>query len=109
MHANTMTRHYGALTAEERFRLIAAAGAHGDRAEQDRLVNAGERITCSTPGHTPYAQAFTELDWVIFVELLEAAADYLEGFNEAVHENESEEGALRRRDRGWRDRSRHGV
>ena len=41
MNASTVTKHYGLLTPEERFRLILAAGGRGDEAEQDRLVSTG--------------------------------------------------------------------
>jgi hypothetical protein len=99
MNASAVARHYGSLTAEERFRLILAAGARGDEAEQDRLVNTGERITLSMPEHSPYAHAFDELAMLIFIELLEEAARYLEDFHHADNcdlfdddEAEAEEG-----------------
>jgi hypothetical protein len=45
MNAKTLAKHYASLTAEERFRLIGAAGARGEKAEQDRLAAAaGRRI-----------------------------------------------------------------
>ena len=47
MKANALARHYGNLTAEERFRLILAAGARGDKAEEDRLVQ-------RWPAHYPF-------------------------------------------------------
>ena len=78
MKANALARHYGKLTAEERFRLILAARARGDEAEGDRLVSAGQRITLSMPDHAPYADAFEELALLVFIELQEEAARYLE-------------------------------
>jgi len=80
MNAKAVARHYGSLTPEERYRLIVAAGARGDQAEQDRLANAGQRITLSMPDHSPYAHAFDELALLIFIELLEGAASYFEAF-----------------------------
>jgi hypothetical protein len=81
MNANAVAKlHYGSLTPEERFRLILAAGARGDEAEQSRLVNAGGRITLSMQDHAPYAHAFDELALLVFIELLDAAAFYLDAF-----------------------------
>jgi hypothetical protein len=78
-----LARHYDTLTPQERFRLILAAGSRGDKAERDRLVNSGERITLSMPDHAPYAHAFEELAYLVFIELLEEAARYLEAFAHA--------------------------
>jgi hypothetical protein len=80
MHTKTLARHYDRLSAEERFRLILAAGARGDKIEQQRLVSSGQRITLSVQDHAPYAQAFDELSRLIFIELLEEAAHYCELF-----------------------------
>jgi hypothetical protein len=79
----SLARHYGNLTPEERFRLILAAGSRGDKAEQDRLVKSGGRIALSIQDHAPYAYAFDELAFLIFIELLEEAARYLEAFTHA--------------------------
>jgi hypothetical protein len=78
-----LVRHYDNLTPEERFRLILAAGARGDEAEQDRLRSASERITLSMQDHAPYAHAFEELAFLVFIELLEEAAQYFEAFARA--------------------------
>ena len=56
MNANAVARHYGKLTPEERFALILAAGGR-EEAKQDRLINAGGRITLSMPDHAPSARA----------------------------------------------------
>jgi hypothetical protein len=80
MNGNTIARHYDKLTPEARFRLILAAGARGDEAEQQRLARAGERITLSMQDHVPYAHAFNEIAQIIFIELLEEAALYLDAF-----------------------------
>lgn len=88
MNANAGAKHYRNLTPEERFRLIVAARGRGDAAERDRLINSGRRITVSTQDHAPYARAFDELAFLIFIELLEEAARYLEAFAHAddVHD-----------------------
>jgi hypothetical protein len=78
-----LARHYDHLTPEERFRLILAAGCRGDEAERDRLVNSGGRIALSMQDHAPYAHACDELAFLIFIELLEEAARYLEAFAHA--------------------------
>jgi hypothetical protein len=80
MNANAVCKLYGSLTPEERFRLIMAASGRGDEAERNRLKNAGERILLSIQDHAPYAQAFDELAFLIFIELLAEAASYQEGF-----------------------------
>jgi hypothetical protein len=83
MNAKAIARHYGSLTPEERFRLILAAGARRDEAERDRLANASGRITFSVRDFQPYAQAFDELNLLIFIELSDEAAGYFEAFRQA--------------------------
>jgi hypothetical protein len=81
MTANAVARHYAELTPEERFRLILAAGARGDEAEQERLKAAGERITLSMPDHSPYGHAFDELATLVFLELVEEASKHDDAFH----------------------------
>jgi hypothetical protein len=81
MKANAVARNYGCLTPEERFRLILAANGRGDEAEQERLVNAGRRITLSMFDHAPFVHAFDEIALLVFVELLAEASSYLELFH----------------------------
>jgi hypothetical protein len=78
MNLNAIIKHYPSLTPEERFSLIIAAGARGDHAEQERLSSAGRRLSLSVRDHAPFALAFNELDYLVYAELLAAAADYLE-------------------------------
>jgi hypothetical protein len=85
MKGNALAKNYKSLTAEERFRLILAAGARGDEAERDRLISTGQRIVLSTQEHAPFARAFDELSLLIFIELQEEAARYLEAFARANH------------------------
>jgi hypothetical protein len=81
MNANAVARHYDRLTPEERFRLILAASGRGDEAEKDRLRRAGGQLTLTFPGHFPFAKAFSDLAWRIYVELLEDAARYLDALD----------------------------
>ena len=53
MNTKALAKHYSQLTPEELFRLIMAANARGDKAELDRLANAGQRITLSMSAHSP--------------------------------------------------------
>ena len=86
MKPRALTRHYGALTPEERFRLILAAGGRQDLAEQDRLVMAGGRITYSLPDHAPYAYAFDDVAQLVYLELLEEAHRYRDALHLAKEE-----------------------
>lgn len=81
MNANPVAKHYPHLTPDQRFRLLVAAGARGDEAERTRLLSAGRRITISVQDHAPHAHAFHELSLLTFIELLEAAADYLDAYS----------------------------
>ncbi|GEM_PF-3077072 len=80
MNTHAIAKNYGCLTPEERFRLILAASGRGDEAERDRLANASLRVTLTVPDHLPCAQAFHELAWMFFIELVEDAARYFELF-----------------------------
>jgi hypothetical protein len=90
MNMNAVARNYASLTPDERFRLILAAGGRGDEAERDRLVRAGGRLTVSFQDHAPFAQAFNELSGLTYMELLDAAARYLESFDFADEAAETE-------------------
>jgi hypothetical protein len=83
MNANALAKHYERLTPEERFRLILAASGRGDEAERDRLAKSGQRITLSMQDFMPHAHAFDELAFLVFIELLEEAARYLDLFERA--------------------------
>jgi hypothetical protein len=87
MNANAVARNYGALTAEERFRLIVAAGARGDAVEQDRLAATSRRLTQAVPDHAPFGQAFYEVSLFTYLDLSETAAKYLDALHRA-HEAE---------------------
>ena len=71
MNATALAKNYGSLTPEERFRLILAAGARGDEAEQARLVATGGRIALSLQDHAPHAHAFGELAVQVYLDLLQ--------------------------------------
>jgi hypothetical protein len=74
MNPNALAKNYGRLTPEERWRLIVAADARGDDAEENRLANAAERIHFTSPDFSPYGKAFFEVALVVFIELLDEAA-----------------------------------
>jgi len=76
MKAPPLAKKYDCLTADERFRLIIAAAGRCDDTEQDRLIRAGSRITCSMPDSAPYSYAFNTLAPQVFIDLLEEAARY---------------------------------
>ena len=80
MTSNTLVRHYDRLGAEERFRLILAAGARGDEAEQDRLCLTAPRVTLTYSHHAPWSQAFDQLATLVYVELLEEVAKHQDAF-----------------------------
>jgi hypothetical protein len=93
MNANALTRHYDRISPEERFRLILAAGARGDEAEQDRLCQTAPRLTLSYSEHAPWAHAFDQLATLVFVELLEEVArhhDAFERWSDAVEADRAE-------------------
>jgi hypothetical protein len=81
MNLKTLAKHYDTLNPHERFTLIFLAGARGDKAEQARLVAAGEQITLSMQDYAPYAHAFNELALVVYIELLAEASSYLESLH----------------------------
>jgi hypothetical protein len=84
MNANTFIKDYSRLTPEERFRLILAASGRGDEAERDRLGRAGRKISLSMQDHSPYALALNELGLLAFIELLDDAGRYFDGFTLSV-------------------------
>lgn len=83
MNANTLTKSYEHLTAEERFRLILAASGRGDEGERERLGAVSPRITLSMPDHAPYGHAFSELAHLFYIELLEETARYNDAWERA--------------------------
>jgi hypothetical protein len=93
MNVNGISKHYGKLSAEERFRLILAASARGDEIEGDRLRSASRRFTLSMPDHCPYHDAFGLLALLVFIEILEVAAFYGEAIASAGEDDDlSEDG-----------------
>lgn len=76
MNTKTLARRYDTLTAEERFRLSLAAGARGDKAEQARIISADQRICLSMSDRTPWCEAFDELAFVVFIEMLDEVAKF---------------------------------
>lgn len=79
MTAQALSRQYGYLHPEERFKLILAAANRNDDAERERLTQSGATKTLNMTDHWPYALAFLELSDQMFLEVLSLSADYLEG------------------------------
>ena len=80
MNPNTLTKQYGYISPEERFRLIMAASGRGDEVERDRLAMSGSRMTVSIQDHAPFALAFSDLGNWTFIDLVEDASQYLSSF-----------------------------
>jgi len=94
MTINALARHYDRLGAEERFRLILAAGARGDEAEQGRLCQTAPLITLRFSHHAPWAHAFDQLATLVYVELLDEVArhqDAFERWSDAAENNNDED------------------
>jgi hypothetical protein len=81
VNTKTLANYYSQLSAEERFRLIVAAGDRGDETEREKLRSASKRITFSNVDYSPFAQALQELAILIFLELVEDAAMYRAAFD----------------------------
>ena len=60
--------------------MILTAGARGDFAERDRLSGASRSLALTMRDFVPWAQAFTEVAMLIFMELVEAAAKQNDAF-----------------------------
>jgi len=96
MTINALARHYDRLGAEERFRLILAAGARGDEAEQGRLCQTAPLITLRFSHHAPWAFAFHQLATLVYVEILEEVARHHDAFErwcDAADDQEREDDA----------------
>jgi len=68
MNPNGFGKMYARLTAEERFRLLAAAAGRGDTAEAARIAAAGRRIALSLPDHSPFVLALADMDLIVYVD-----------------------------------------
>lgn len=92
MKIPTLHRRYDAFTPEERFRLILAASARRDEVESDRLQRSAMRLTLVTGEHVPWSNAFQELAWLVYVELLADAAEYQDMLHHYAHADRDEDG-----------------
>src|SRR5262249_45196040 len=81
MKSPLVDKNYALLTPADRCRLIIAASGRDDEAERTRLIRTGGHITLSMRDHAPWAHAFNELALLLFIELLEDAAAYLDSFH----------------------------
>jgi hypothetical protein len=80
MNPNTLTKQYGFISPEERFRLIMAASSRRDEVERDRLAKSGTRMTVSIQDHAPFALAFSEVGTMMYIDLVEDASMYLSSY-----------------------------
>jgi hypothetical protein len=78
MNTRTLANHYEVLTAEERFRLIVAAGVRGDDAEQKRLISASGWRSFRQRDYMPFSEAFEELANVVYMAATDALAEFVE-------------------------------
>lgn len=76
MKLSQVMTEYGQLSGEERFRLILAASGRNDEAERTKLAHASQTRTLTITDHWPYAQAFSELASLAYIELVEEASIY---------------------------------
>jgi hypothetical protein len=80
MKHNPLTRHYPALTPEERFKLILAASDRDDDAECARLVASAARLTFRMPDYAPFIHAYHDVAFTTYPHLVDSAAEYVERF-----------------------------
>src|SRR5262249_16989496 len=78
MTAKAIARQDDRLTPEERLRLILAASGRGGETERDRLVQASDRIHLTMPDYSPYANAFQDVCLMVYIEMLNESARYME-------------------------------
>jgi hypothetical protein len=76
--ATSISRHYGSLTPEERWRLLQSAIARGDEPEKERLVSSAGHINLRMRDIAPYLDAAERVEMLMFLELLGEAGGYLE-------------------------------
>ena len=71
-------RQLWGLECRGALRLILAASGRNDEAERDRLAQAASQITIAMTDHGPFANAFSDIANLMFIELLADSADYLD-------------------------------
>jgi hypothetical protein len=82
MSVAALPKLYERLTAEERFKLILSASARGDIEERDRLVGSSKSIELRMRDYAPWAEAFTQLAILTYMELMEAAVSQQDAFHQ---------------------------
>lgn len=71
-------KHYDKLTAPERFALMVAAGARGDKGEREALANSAPKVTFEFPHCQGLAEGFDFLtSWHIIQQLGTAGTFYM--------------------------------
>jgi hypothetical protein len=93
MSKNSLHRHYGQLSSEERFRLDVLAMARGDEAESERLVGSCPRVsyTMNDRGFAGRWQGATEITLRVYIPLGEQLAklQMVDTFREIVPYSQS--------------------
>jgi hypothetical protein len=73
MNTNGVAKYYGALSAEERFRMLLAASARGDELEIDRLHRSAKRLHFSVHDTTGYLLGTSEAIMWLMTQRLKLA------------------------------------
>jgi hypothetical protein len=89
------TSSYGALTTDERFRLMLAARGRNDEAEEDRLIASARMIPVRMRDLFPHLMAFQTVSMLAFIELLDHAADAEAAWLAAESACENKKGSAR--------------
>ncbi len=74
MKTDQVARHYGTLSAWERFSLLAAARVRGDDVEATRLIRSAPQAEWRMPHHQPFAEAVCEVAMLHLLRLLDDVA-----------------------------------
>lgn len=95
MTGKTLARTYDRLTRDERVRLLFAARGRQDEAEADNLTRSAPSIPVRMKDFAPCLMAFKTLALLVFVELLDVAADCEAAWLAAESAVEDDAGAAR--------------
>jgi hypothetical protein len=86
---------YSRLTADERYRLVLAAGLRGDKNDQDRLIRTAGKQAVQVQDYRFHAEAFDATAKHAFIDLAEDAASFRERLESIQNAKDEEaDGAL---------------
>jgi hypothetical protein len=91
MKPPTLTDQYDKLSAKERFRLIMAAMERGDETDLMAITKAAQNGNMLLSDHSPYCMAFMDLAPLVYIDLVEEAAEYRESWERARFFHDDEE------------------